>query len=336
MHSPTAYARLLLTASLLVILTPAQPQSKKPPNSDEAMPSIKVDVDVVNILCSVRNKAGGLVGNLSKDDFTLFEDGKPQTIKYYTRETDLPLTIGLLIDISGSQARLIEDERRAAYQFFSAVLRKKDMAFLISFGPECELLQDFTNSPRLLQSALEGLHVESGVGGLHPGPVPTASQIRGTVLFDAVYLGATDRLQKEVGRKAMVLITDGVDQGSRLKKEAAIEAAQKADSIIYGIYYVDQAAYFGHGGFGMGVSDRDLRQMSEDTGGRLLRVDRKHSLNDIFIQIQEEMRSQYAIGFTSTNEKKDGGFRRLELRMKDKTLKAQARKGYYAMPPEAR
>jgi VWFA-related protein len=336
MYSPTAYARLLLTASLLAILAAAQPQSKKPQDSEEAMPSIKVDVDVVNILCSVRNKAGGLVGNLSKDDFTLLEDGKPQTIKYFTRETDLPLTIGLLIDISGSQARLIEDERRAAYQFFSQVLRKKDMAFLISFGPECELLQDFTNSPRLLQSALEGLHVESGVGGLHPGPVPTASQPRGTVLFDAVYLGASDRLQKEVGRKAMVLITDGVDQGSRLKKEAAIEAAQKADSIIYGIYYVDQAAYFGHGGFGMGVSDRDLRQMSEDTGGRLLRVDRKHSLNEIFTQIQEEMRSQYAIGFTSTNERKDGSFRRLEIRMKDKNMKAQARKGYYAMRPETR
>src|SRR5713101_236144 len=333
MYSSSAYARLFLVASLTTMLVPAQrTQPQKPAEGEEAMPSIKVDVDVVNILCSVRNKAGGLVGNMSKDDFTLFEDGKPQTIKYFTRETDLPLTIGLLIDISGSQARLIEDERRAAYQFFSQVLRKKDMAFLISFCPECELLQDFTNSPRLLQSALEGLHVESGVGGLHPGPVPTASKMRGTVLYDAVYLGASDRLQKEVGRKAMVLITDGVDQGSRLKKEAAIEAAQKADSIIYGIYYVDQAAYFGHGGFGMGVSDRDLRQMSEDTGGRLLRVDRKHSLNDIFSQIQEEMRSQYAIGFTSTNERKDGGFRRLEIRTRDKNQKVQARKGYYAVP----
>src|SRR5262249_48767296 len=150
-------------------------------------------------------------------DFVLLEDGKPQTIKYFTKETDLPLTIGLLIDISGSQARLIEDERRAAYQFLSQVLRKKDMAFLISFGPEAELLQDFTNSPKLLQSALDGLHVESQGGGLHPGPVPTASTPRGTVLFDAVYLAATEKLKREVGRKAMVLITDGVDQGSRLK-----------------------------------------------------------------------------------------------------------------------
>jgi VWFA-related protein len=215
-------------------------------------------------------------------------------------------------------------------QFFSQVLRKKDMAFLISFGPECELLQDFTNSPRLLEEGLRGLHVESGVGGLHPGPVPTASTPRGTVLYDAVYLAATDRLQKEVGRKAIVLITDGVDQGSRLKKEAAIESAQKSDAIIYSIYYVDQSAYFGHGfGFG-GGGEGVLKQMSDDTGGRLLKVDRKHTLNDIFKQIQEEMRSQYAIGFTSTNPKKDGGFRKLEIKTRDKNQKVQARKGYYA------
>src|SRR6185436_1858532 len=134
-----------------------------------------------------------------------------------------------------------------------------------------------------------------------------ASQQRGTVLFDAIYLGATDRLQKEVGRKAMVVITDGVDVGSRLKKEEAISAAQRADSIVYSIYYVDQAAYIGPGGFGMGGGgEGTLRQMSEDTGGRLMRVDRKNTLNSIFTQIQEEMRSQYAIGFTSTNDKKDG------------------------------
>src|SRR5437867_5892743 len=176
-----AHARLLLAASLTTMLVLAQrAQQQKPAEAEDITPTIKVDVDVVNVLCSVRNKAGGLVANLAKDDFTLFEDGKPQSIKYFARETDIPLTIGLLIDISGSQARLIEDERRAAYQFFSQVLRKKDMAFLISFGPEAELLQDFTNSPRLLQAGLENLHVESGVGGLHPGPVPTSGPPRGT------------------------------------------------------------------------------------------------------------------------------------------------------------
>src|SRR5437667_10793065 len=174
MRSSPAYARLFLVASLTTMLVPAQrAQPQKPAEAEDITPSIKVDVDLVNVLVSVRNKAGGLVGNLSKDDFTLVEDGKPQTVKYFTRDTDIPLTIGLLIDISGSQARLIEDERRAAYQFFSQVLRNKDLRLLISFGPECELLQDFTNSARLLQSALEGLHVESGVGGVHPGPVPT-------------------------------------------------------------------------------------------------------------------------------------------------------------------
>src|SRR5947209_6708634 len=172
----STYARLLLTGSLFLFLAPApRAQSPKPRPADDAPAAIKVDVDVVNILCSVRDKKGALIGNLTQDDFTLLEDGKPQTIKYFEKETDLPLTIGLLVDVSGSQARLIEDERNAALQFFSQVLRKKDMAFLISFGPEAELLQDFTNSPRLLQAALEGLHVESGVGGLHPGPVPTAS-----------------------------------------------------------------------------------------------------------------------------------------------------------------
>jgi len=314
--------RLISTVCLFLLLAPApwaQPQKEEEPLS------IKVDVDVVQILCSVRDKRGALIGNLTKDDFTLFEDGKQQEIKYFARETDLPLTIGLLVDVSGSQARLIQEERQAAYQFFSQVLRKKDMAFLISFGPEAELLQDFTNSPRLLQTALDGLRVSSAVGGLHPGPVPTASQTRGTVLFDAVYLAASDRLQKEVGRKAIVLITDGMDFGSRVKKSTAIEAAQKADSIIYSIYYVDQSVY----GFGMGASDSDLKQMSEETGGRIFHVGRKNTLSEIFRQLQEEMRSQYAIGFTSSNEKKDGGFRKLEIRTKDKNLKVQARKGYY-------
>lgn len=324
--------------SLAVFALPQKTQPPKPgKDADDLTPAtIQVDVDVVQVLCSVRDKKGGLIGNLTKDDFTVFEDGRQQTIKYFTRESDLPLTIGLLVDVSGSQARLIEDERRAAFQFFSQVLRKKDMAFLISFGGEAELLQDFTNSPRLLQSALDNLRVNSGVGGLHPGPVPTASQPRGTVLYDAVYLAATDRLQKEVGRKVIVVITDGVDQGSRLKLEGAVEAAQKSDTIIYGVYYVDPSAYYGHGGFGLGVSDGTLRKMSEETGGHVLRVDRKHTLQDIFKQIQDEMRSQYAIGYTTSNPKKDGTFRKVEIRARDKNLKVQARKGYYATRPEAR
>ena len=177
--------------------------------------TIKVDVNLVNVLCSVRNKSNGLVGNLEKKDFRIFEDGKEQDIKYFTRETDMPLTIGLLVDTSASQERLLDIEKRAAYQFFSKVLRKKDLAFLIQFGAEAELLQDDTNCPRLLQDGLNQLHMSVPVGGLHPGPVPTQQNQAGTILYDAVYLAAHEKLKTEVGRKAMVLITDGVDTGSK-------------------------------------------------------------------------------------------------------------------------
>jgi VWFA-related protein len=297
-------------------------------------PTIKVDVDVVNILFNVRDKKGGLVGNLEKGDFTIQEDGKDQSIKYFNRETDLPLTIGLLIDVSASQQNLIEIEKNAAYQFFGQVLRKQDLAFLISFGSDAELLQDYTNSPKLLRGGLDGLKVNSSVGGLHPGPVPTIYQPRGTILYDAVYLAAADQLKGQVGRKVVVLITDGEDQGSRYKIAQAIEAAQKADAIIYGFYYVDRAFYYQNGITFGGVSDSELRRMAEETGGHVFHVDRKLTLQDAFNQLQDEMRSQYAIAYTPSNPAKDGSFRRIEIHTGNKDWKVQARKGYYAIKPE--
>jgi VWFA-related protein len=297
-------------------------------------PTIKVDVDIVNILFNVRDKKGGLIGNLNKEDFSLAEDGKQQEIKYFTLETDLPLTIGLLIDVSRSQENLIEIEKNAAYQFFGAVLRPKDLAFLISFGSESELLQDYTNSPKLLRAGLDGLKVNSDFGGLHPGPVPTVYQPRGTVLYDAVYLAAAEQMKGQVGRKALILITDGEDQGSRYDIKKAIEAAQKADAVIFGIYYVDRA-FYAQGGitFG-GVSDSALRRLSEETGGHVFHVDRKNTLTDVFREIQDEMRSQYAIGYTPINSIKDGSFRRIDIHASSKDWKVQARRGYYATPHE--
>ncbi|MBZ5610379.1 MAG: VWA domain-containing protein [Acidobacteriia bacterium] len=293
-------------------------------------PTIKVDVDVVNVLFNVRDKRGGLVGNLEKGDFTILEDAKQQDIKYFNRETDLPLTIGLLIDVSASQGNLIEIEKNAASQFFGSVLRKQDLAFLISFGADAELLQDYTSSPKLLRSGLDGLKVNSDVGGLHPGPVPTVYHPKGTILYDAVYLAAHDQLKGQVGRKVLVLITDGEDQGSSYKIEQAIEAAQRADAIIYGFYYVDRGFYMQNGiGFG-GTSDSALKRMSEETGGRVFHVDRKNTLQDAFRELQDEMRSQYAIGYTPSNATKDGSFRRIDIKTSNKDLKVQARKGYYA------
>ncbi len=212
------------------------------PAGDEG-PLIKVDVNVVNVLCTVRNKANGLVGNLEKSDFTIFEDGKQQTITNFTRDTDLPLTMALLVDVSESQERLIDVERRAAHDFFTHVLRKKDEAFLISFGAEAELLQDSTNSPELLLDGLNQLRLSVPVTGLHPGPVPTMQHLAGTILYDAVYLAANEKLKGEVGRKAIIVITDGVDTGSKITRDQSIESAQRADSIIYSIFYQDAAAY---------------------------------------------------------------------------------------------
>ena len=318
-----------LIASLIALAPPLLPQQKP---AEDMPPAITVDVSLVNILASVHDKHGGLIGNLTKDDFTVLEDGKPQSIKYFTRETDLPLTIGLLIDVSASQRNLLDIEKRAAHQFFSQVLRKKDEAFLISFGEESELLQDYTNSPKLLQSGLSQLQINSGASGIGPGPVPTISQPRGTVLYDAVYLAAREKLRAEVGRKVIVLITDGIDQGSKLKIEEAVEAAQKSDAVIYSIDYADPSAY-GSFGFG-GVSDFALQKMSGETGGRVFKVDRKHTLDDAFKQLQDEMRSQYAIAYTSSNPEQDGSFRKLVVKVTDKNLKVQVRKGYYATKPE--
>jgi VWFA-related protein len=170
------------------------------------------------------------------------------------------------------------------------------------------------------------LRVESGVGGFHPGPVPTFGLPRGTILFDAVYLAANVKLKGEVGRKALVLLTDGMDQGSRVKLREAIDSAHRADTIIYSVHYFDAGAY----GYRFIPSDGDLKRMSEDTGGHLYRVDRKYTLDMIFDELQRELRSQYSVGYSPTNPNKDGSFRKLEIRPKNKDYRVQARKGYFS------
>ena len=330
------HLRTIAGAALAILLIlPGMPSrvTAQPPSEskDEDLgAAIKVDVDVVSLYCTVHNKQNGLVSSLTKNDFDLAEDAKPQTIKYFSRETDIPLTMGLLVDVSGSQQNLIEVERQAASQFFSSVLKQKDVAFLISFGADSDLLQDITGTPRLLQQGLGRMKLNTGYSGPTSGPVPTMNHQRGTVLYDAVYLAAHDMLAPESGRKAIILITDGEDEGSKLSMKEAIEAAQKADSIIYGILYVDRQFY---GGFSLGYSGESvLKQMAEETGGRLFTVNGKNSLGSIFEQIQEEMRTQYLIGYTPTNSNKDGSFRKIDLHTNDKDFKVQVRKGYYAMP----
>ena len=300
---------------------------------------IRVDVDLVNILFTVKAKKGGaLIPNLEKNNFTIREDGAPQTIQHFSRETDLPLTLGLLIDISASQERLIDIEREAAAAFFSSVIRQKDEAFLISFGKSTDLLQDYTNSPRQLSAALRDLRGDSGgAGGAGPipipnsGPVPTIGTPKGTLMFDAIYLASNEKLKSEVGRKALILITDGEDQGSTYDRRTAIEAAQRSDAVVYSIYYVDRAFYSGGGvSFGGAGNEGDLRKISEETGGHVFSVSKKLSLDAIFKQIQDELRSQYSVGYSSTNPNRDGSFRHIEIKTDNSDYRAQARSGYYA------
>jgi len=330
--------RIFVVLALSTALLAQSPQSQQDQKVPDDLPTIKVEVNLVNILASVRDKHNTLVPNLEEKDFTVLEDGKPQPIKYFNRETDLPLTIGLLIDVSASQGNLIQIERDAAAQFFTQVLRKKDEAFLMSFGEEAELLQDYTNSPKLLISAMRDLRVSSGVGGFGPGPVPTIGQPRGTVLYDAVYLAANEKLKGEVGRKVIVVITDGVDEGSRLSIKEALAEAQKADAVIYSIEYEDPSAY-GRGwgiSIGGGAGASALHQLSDDTGGHVYRVDRKNTLDVVFKELQDEMRSQYSISYTPLNDKRDGSYRKLEVKLANKDLKAQARKGYYAVQTDTK
>jgi len=307
----------------------ASPPAATPPPEDLGQ-TIKVDVDLVNLYFSVRDKRGGYIATLAKDDFDFYEDGKKQDPKVFAREADQSITVGLLVDVSGSQEALIEEERRASFRFFSQVLRKKDLAFIISFGSDNELLQDLTNSLPLLQKGLGQLRLNAGTGGVGPTPttVPNPTGMRGTVLYEAVWLASQDMLRKEVGRKALVVITDGVDVGSRIKIEKAIEEAQRSDAIIYSVMFEDpRYTSWQYGGFS---GEGPMKRLAEETGGRVFRVDRKNSLEDIYKTIQEELRSQYAAAYTPTNGAKDGSFRRLEIRAKNRDYKVQIRKGYYA------
>jgi VWFA-related protein len=305
-----------------------------PPEVADSDKTISVSVNIVNILAAVRDKHGALIPTLSKDDFQIFENGKEQTIKYFTKETNLPLTIGLLVDVSRSQENLIGIEQSAASAFLDSVLRPKDEAFIISFGADSELLQDLTSSKKALHRGLNDLKPNFGFSGVTPGPVPTATSQAGTVLYDATYLAASDRLAHEVGRKAIVVITDGDDEGSRLSIKKAIESAQRSDVTIYSIYYADTSFYMRHGMIGGGGGRHALEQMSGETGGHVFDVSRRNGLDKVFDELQEEMRTQYSIGYTPQDDRRDGSYRKIEVRVKDHDLKVEARKGYYATPPE--
>ncbi|MFB3815937.1 MAG: VWA domain-containing protein [Terriglobales bacterium] len=303
----------------------------------EELPTFKADVNVVNLYFNVKDKRGLLIPNLPKEQFQVFEDGKPQTIKYFSADTNQPLTLGILIDSSVSQERMLETEKAVGSAFLKDVMGPKDAAFVISFDVNVDLLQDFTNSVRDLRDALYRAKINAGGAGGGPpglggGPLPMPRNPKGTLLYDAVWLGAREKLAKEVGRKAMIVLTDGEDQGSRETIKDAIEAAQKADAMVYVILIADRGFYYGLGGGYSG--DRMMKDLAQQTGGRVIEVgDNEKKLKEAFDQIAAELRSQYSIGYTPTNSKLDGTFRKVEIKIKDRDYRIQARKGYYAIKP---
>lgn len=325
-----------LIGSLIVLLSilagtsgtaqDTQKDAQKPqPESQEETPTFRTGVDLVNVFFTVR-KGNGLVPNLKKDDFTITEDGKTETIKYFASETNLPLTLGMLLDTSGSMDRVLPVEKEVGGAFIREVLREKDLAFLINFDINVELMKDMTSSAREIARAMQGARINTGGGqgaagipGIGEGPVPIRRP-RGTALYDAVYLASREKLANEVGRKAMIILTDGYDNGSKVNLHEAIEAAQRADTICY-VLLVSDPSY--------PRNDGDMRKLTEETGGRTIDVGyRSDKMKEAFDRISEELRSQYSIGYSPSNPKKDKSFRRVEI--KTPAGKVQARKGYYA------
>jgi len=331
-------ARFLQVFSALFMLAPlvgfqpAKGQRSAPPpsgqtqgQSEDQNPSadtLKVNVNVVQLLFNVNDKKGAPIPNLTKDEFEILEDGKPQTIKYFAAESNLPLALGILIDSSASQARVLHMEKQVGGEFLNEILRDQDFAFVLGFDVNVDLLQDFTNSVPALKTALNSARINTEGGGAGP-----AGTLHGTLLYDAVYLASNDELSQKVGRKAMILLTDGEDQGSQLSIQDAIEAAQKSDSIVYVLLCADRGFY----GSGEYSGAGKMKKLTQETGGRVIAVGNKlNKLNDAFNQIAKELRSQYNIGYTPTNTALDGAFRKVEIHAKDKDCRIQARTGYYA------
>jgi VWFA-related protein len=311
---------------------PPQGPAGDPNQDDQNQPvaTLKVNVNLVSLYFTVHDKHGLLIPHLTKDDFNILEDKAPQTIKNFTAETDQPLTLGILLDTSGSQQNVLPLEQQAGGAFLSRVLRSKDEAFLISFDINVELLSDYTNNAHALSHAMDKAEINTGSGG---GGMPTGTP-RGTLLYDAVYLATHDKLTQETGRKAIIILSDGEDQGSMEKPQGAIEAAQKANTIVYVLLIADRG-FYGRGMYGMGYSgDSAMRQLAEATGGRVIDVGNNgKKMEDAFAQIEEELRTQYVASYTPTNAKLDGSYRKIDINCKQEGLKAQARKGYYAIAP---
>jgi VWFA-related protein len=290
--------------------------------------TFSTEVKVVNLLANVHGRNGEIVRGLTQDDFLLSEDGHPQTIRYFSRETDLPLTLGLLVDTSMSQRRVLDAERIASFRFVDQVLREAtDHVFIVQFDMGVEIRQPLTSSRRTLETALALVDT------------PSLRQLElqrggGTLLYEALAVAARDVMRQLTGRKALIVLSDGVDTGSEIPLATAVEEAQRAGTLVYGVVFSDANAYGTSLGPLMGGGGPDgkgvLMRISRETGGRCFEVSKILSIEQIFQAIQEELRSQYNLGFVSDVPVRISGFRRLQLTTKPKGLIVQAQSRYWA------
>ena len=317
---------IVLAAGLFLPRFPAaeacsDAQAKAPAATQEPQQPIRVRVDLVNLFATVRDKKKRIIPDLTQDEFRIFEDGQEQKIAFFSHETSLPITLGLLIDTSGSEERMLPAEQEAASRFLRRVLRPKDLAMVITFDLDVDLLSDFTADRGQLERAIQRARINAPRVPISiQGPLPQRGS-KGTNFYDAVYLACRDKLASEAGRKALVILTDAEDTGSKVRLEEALETAQRTDTVIH-ILLVYDPAY--------GRNESVARKLAEETGGRMIVVRDEKKLEEAFEQISEELRSQYTLGYYSTNTSRDGRFRRIKVEITRKDLQALARKGYYA------
>jgi len=311
--------------ALVAGLTPAaaanrQEEPGKQPA--EQAPVIRTEVSLVNLFATVRDKNKRIIPDLTQKDFHVFEDNQEQKIAFFSREVNLPITLGLLIDTSLSEERRLPIEEEASSAFFHRVLRKGDEAMIINFDLDAGLLTDFTDDLSTLDSAIRKAQIRAVQEDVAtPSTFPTGSNTPSTVFYDAVYLACNDKLSQEAGRKAIVVITDAMDEGSERTLEDAIEAAQRTDTVVHILLVYDP---------GYGNRSDVAKRMAEETGGRIINVGSGKHLDEAFDQISEELRSQYVLGYYPANTSHDGRFRKIRVAVDRKDAKILTRKGYYA------
>lgn len=316
--------RVLACLAAAALATPAVPQSQESQPQGQT-PIIKTEVSLVNLFATVRDKNKRIVTDLKQEDFKVYEDGHEEKISFFSKEMQLPITLGLLLDTSGSEQNMLGAIQDAGARFLHRVLRKGDEAMVITFDSDVDLLADFTDDLSILNRAINKARINIPGGGYIAGnPGPVGGNITGTALYDAIYLACGDKLNGEAGRKAIVVVTDAEDEGSKVRLEDAIEAAQRTDTVIH-LLLVADPRYGGNGAV--------AHRLTEETGGRLIVVNSEKRLEEAFDQISEELRSQYTLGYYPTNTEKDGKFRKIRVDTDNHDYKVLARKGYYAPRP---